>query len=255
MEHEPGSLLPSLTAICGDGPLRRYARRAACLGAAFHALSYYEEDTGHKAEVTLSWENDSCTVTIIDHSGCINDTVRALERALPRLLGSKPMVEAFHCRERGGEAKRYHGIVSALIEGFRGEVLDCMRRTAMASREYFYVVGWNGEYAEGLGEEYSVTLPSIPGVVFAHTHPGLCYPSSKDLASFADFFASGGIAEFIVSPSCSLAVYLEEPLSEEDYWLLLEVSRCVARAGEDSAAYSECMGKTAELRSVKLQLI
>jgi len=238
-----------------EASLAQYARRAACLGLAFHALSYYEEDTGRQAEVTVSVDDEKCSVVLVDYAGCDMDSVATLQRSLPKILGVKePLVRALSCSEDAPEALRYQGLAAMLVEGFRRGVLDCLKRLSLLDREYFYVAGWNGAYALGPGSERSVTLPSVPGVVFAHTHPDLCYPSAKDLYAFADFLAGGGIAEFIVSPSCGLAIYLDEPLLEEDYWLIIDVGRCVARA-RDGAAYNECLSRLSRLRSAKLQLV
>jgi hypothetical protein len=237
---------------------RRYARLAACYGVAFHVLAYYEEDSGHEAHVNIDAGGDGCRIELLDERGCVVESLEAAERALPKLLGATLVRHEATCSEAdaGREGLRYRGIVGRLLEEARAGILDCLRREAISSRlEFFYVAGLNGEYATGYGGEYSITLPRVPGVVFAHTHPGgLCYPSARDARSAADFLASGGLAELIVSPSCSFALFLEEPLSEEDYWRLQEVYECLnrARSGEE---YSACLSTLSRLRSLAASLL
>jgi len=239
---------------CRDDRLRGFARRASCIGAAFHALSYYEEDTGRKAGVTVE-PGEACRIEIVDEAECNREVVDRISSSLPRLLGA-PLAAEYSCATGTGDARllRYRGLARALLDSLTTMVLDCLRSLSRRGREHFYIAGWGGEYALGEGSERSVTLPSVPGVVFIHTHPGTCYPSSKDLQSFADFFSSGGLVEAIVSPGCALAFYLEEPLQEEDYWSLMDAARCVARS-KDGATYTDCLNRLFRMRSVKMQLL
>ncbi len=256
-EDEEG--MPARGPGCGEEALRRYASRAACLGAAFHFLAYYEEDTGREASVLIEWGETGCTVKVLDEAGCSAESVELASRALPRLLGAPGLAARVACGGPGaGEGLRYRGLASLIVEGFRRDVLPCLQGLASTGREYFYVAGWNGVYALGPGEERSVTLPLLPAVVFAHTHPGAsCLPSGKDLRSFADFFSSGGLAEFIVSTGCASAFYLVEPLPEDDYWLLQDAARCVSSAEQrrDELAYQECLQRLNRARGLVAALL
>ncbi len=256
-EDEEG--MPARGPGCSGEQLRRYASRAACLGSAFHFLAYYEEDTGREASVLIEWGESGCTVRIMDEAGCSAESVELASRALPRLLGAPGLAARVACGEPGmGEGLRYRGLASLIVEGFRRDVLPCLQRLASTGREYFYVAGWNAAYALGPGEERSVTLPQLPAVVFAHTHPGpSCLPSGKDLRSFADFFSGGGIAEFIVSTGCAFTLYLVEPLPEDDYWLLQDAARCVTTAEQrgDGLAYQECLQRLSRARALVAALL
>jgi hypothetical protein len=201
------------------------------------------------------FDGDTCRIELVDPISCSRETLEAAERALPRLLGAELIPFKLECGNREDEeGLRYRGITLHLLEQLRYSLLDCLRRLSLSGREYFYLAGWNGEYAIGAGDEYSITLPSVPGVVFAHTHPGLCYPSGRDLSSFADFLSSGGLIEAIVSPACSMALYLEEPLAEDDYWELLEAGKCVNKA-RTSEEYTTCLTRISSLRTVKAQML
>ena len=128
-------------------------------------------------------------------------------------------------------------------------------RLAGSGVEYFYIAGWNGEYALGPGSEREVSLPLIPSVVFAHTHPGpVCYPSWRDLRSFADYFASGGIAEFIVSTSCLYGITLRAPFTDKCYDALLEASSCARRAESgdvDAHSYLSCLNRVSSVECLE----
>jgi len=256
-EDEKG--MPARGRGCSDEALSRYAARAACLGAGFHVLAYYEEDTGRDASVLIEWSEKGCTVLVLDEAGCSAESIELASRTLPRLLGAPGLAARAACGAPGtGQGLRYRGLASLLLDGFRRDVLPCLRSLSATGREYFYVAGWNAVYALGPGEERSVTLPLLPAVVFAHTHPGgSCLPSGRDLRSFADFFSSGGLAEFIVSTSCASAFYLVSPLHEDDYWLLQEAARCVAESERrgDGIAYQECLSKLKGARSLAAALL
>ncbi len=238
--------------------LKRCARLAACIGLGFHSLAYYEEDTGREAYVEVE-PGEPCRVTLLDPSGCVEDTLDALYRALPMLVQAPLPSYELECREPvAEEGLRYRGLTLRLVSCIREHMVPCMKRLAVEPREYFAVLGWNGLYAVGPGSERAVTLPLIRSVVFGHTHPGpLCYPSWRDLRSFAEYFASGGLVEVIVSTNCAFVLRLVEPFAEDDYWALQETARCAERAekrgsGED---YMLCLNKLYGLRSVEAGML
>lgn len=236
--------------------MKLFAEQASCLGLAFHVLAYYEEDTGRTAAIRVEDSGD-CRIVVIDEAGCATESLEAAKRALPLLLGGSLRSFTLDCSEgnMGGGILSYRGIVSRLLESARYGLVDCLRRLAVQPPEYFYIAGWNGLYAFGPGDEYRVSLPQVPGVVFAHTHPGgLCYPSGKDLRSTADFLSSGGLAEIIVSPRCTYAIYLEAPMAEDDYWALQEAARCVNNA-KDGEEYISCLQRLAGLKTVATSLL
>ena len=178
---------------------------------------------------------------------CDSDSVAAAERSLPRLLRAPISGMSIECSERAGDGLRYRELGARIASLFREKVYPLLYRLAGSGVEYFYVAGWNGEYAMGPGTEREVTLPLIPSVVFAHTHPGpVCYPSWRDLRSFADYFASGGIGEFIVSTSCLYSIVLREPFTDECYDELVKLSSCVRSSeGRDDAVheYLACLNR------------
>lgn len=233
---------------------REAARRIACLGLSFHVLSYYVEDTGVDAGVEPLCSGEPRIV--IHAASCVDDTLEALKRSLPRILGAPIMGYTLECVEGfGGEYPGFSQVTSMIVRLFSNTFYKPLSEASVTGREYFVVIGWNGEIAYGRGGEYEIRLPLIPAVAFAHTHPGLsCYPSAQDLSSAADFLAAGGLAEFLVSRSCTSSLRLLAPLSEEDYWTLRRVSGCV-KGSRESEDYLECLAALNGLRTVAFEVL
>ena len=233
--------------------LLRFSRGTACRALGFHVLAYYEEDTGRRASVKLECGGEA-RVLLYDEHGCDRGSLEAAARALPRLLGAPTMRLHVECGSEPGVG--YRELTSEIVSLFRGLVLDWARRLALEGREYFLVVGWNGDYAWGPGSEHEVRLPLIPGAVFMHTHPGpLCYPSWRDLESFAEFMASGGVAEFIAARGCVFAARLVKPMSTDCYEALLGAADCVRRAGGDADEYLSCLNTASRADCLVLEQV
>lgn len=237
-----------------SGEVREAARSITCLGLAFHILSYYEEDTNLNARVKPLCGGKPRI--ILYSSRCIDDTLDALASTLSRILGAPLIDYTVECREDFSEyAIGFDELTSRIVGLFRSSFYKPLAELSMTSREYFLVVGWNSEIAYGPGKEYEVSLPLIPAVIFAHTHPSpSCYPSSRDVASIADFLAQGGLAEFVVSRSCMSVARLVKPFSEDDYWRLKEVSDCIKNAEHDED-YLECLNRVARLDTVVFEIV
>lgn len=242
------------TALEGSD-VRRAARNITCLGLAFHVLSYYEEDAGLAARVKPLCGGDKPRILLYS-SRCVDDTLDALASALPRILGAPLVDYTVECREDFSEdAIGFDELTSRIVSLFRSSFYRPLAELSVTGREYFLVVGWNSEIAYGPGREYEVSLPLIPAVVFAHTHPSpSCYPSPRDVASIADFLAQGGLAEFIVSRNCVSVARLVKPFSEDDYWRLKEVSDCMKKARHDED-YLECLNRVARLDTVVFEVV
>lgn len=234
--------------------LLRFSRDAACRALGFHVLAFYEEDTGRRASVNLSCSDEGARVLVYDEHGCEAESVEAAVRALPRLLGAPVMGLEAGCGSEPGV--RYGELTSGIVSLFRSLVYDWARRLALEGREYFLVVGWNGDYAWGPGGENEVRLPLIPGAVFMHTHPGpLCYPSWRDMESFAEFLASGGVAEFIAARGCVFTARLVEPMSTDCYDALLDAASCIRGSGDSPDRYLECLQRASGTSCVALELV
>lgn len=234
--------------------LKRFSAEAAELGLAFHILAYYEEDTQQEASIRLESGTEKTVYTVIT-SRCVKDAIESIKRSIPILLGAPMISFDVECIEDSGhvEGCRYRELSLKIRDAFRSYALDSLRSLSWRSREYFLVIGWNGEYAMGEGGEESVNLPLLPAVVFVHTHPSVaCYPSARDIDSFAEFFASGGIAEFIVSRSCSFRVALEGPFTSECYDGLKEVASCIKKSEKQ---YTTCINELNRFECISAELL
>jgi hypothetical protein len=234
--------------------LKRFSAETAKLGLAFHILAYYEEDTQQEASIRLEPGTEKTVYTIIT-SRCAKDTIESIKRSLPILLRAPLISFDVECIEDSNhvEGYRYRELSLKIRDVFRSYALDSLRSLSWRSKEFFLVIGWNGEYAMGEGGEESVNLPLLPAVVFVHTHPGVtCYPSARDIDSFAEFFASGGVAEFIVSRSCSFGVALEGPFTSECYDGLKEVASCIKK---NEKYYTTCINELNRFECISAELL
>ncbi len=232
---------------------KRIASKIACLGIAFHALSYYEEDCSHNAEVKIDLEDDS--ITILDFQKCCNDSIEAFRRSFGKIIGAP-----YHdCQIRCSTdvtltGEKYSSITQHITRLFLSAYRSVLTQLAITGYEYFLLIGWNGEIAYGRGDETRIHLPLIPGVVMAHTHPSpFCYPSGHDLRSSADFFSSGGLVEVIVSSNCAAVTRLTRPLSEDDYWKLIELSE-KAKKPKDYENYLSILNEVPKLSSIAFEV-
>jgi hypothetical protein len=228
----------------------------ACLGLAFHVLAWYMDDAGspHACIAGVSAHHGSCTVRVYDPQGCNSDTISFVEESLPRSLKLPTLKLDIACSSEAGDCYSYDTLSAGIARRGVRLVRELLERFNTESRELFMVIGWNGEIAYGVGGETSVQLPSISAPLFAHTHPSsICYPSHRDLESTAGFFAEGGIVSLIASNSCTFILRLVEPLSEDDYWLILDVARRL-REVKEFEEYMSLISSLSRLRSIATEV-
>jgi hypothetical protein len=229
--------------------------KIACRGVAFHLLSYYEEDCLHTARVTIDDNKD--TIIIFDEHKCCTDSIDAFRNYISKAI----MVPIKECNIKCLEnepwsAKTYDHLskeaVSLFIQGFG----NLMRKAASTGYEYFLIIGWNAEAAYGRGGETRISLPSIPAVIMAHTHPSpYCYPSGPDIESTAEFLSAGGLAELIFSTNCVSVIRLSRPLQEDDYWALIEIAKEVKKAKDDYSGYVRAINRLNTLHTIVFEIM
>jgi len=234
--------------------LSLFSLKAACIALAFHILSFYEEDSGREAGISLLDCSRPGNVRYRIHSpaGCNTSSIHLVEDALHLALGVRPLGFAVECSEEPG-GLRYEGLAGLMVRSYNRLARRLLEELSRSSREYFVIVGWNGLYALGAAREDRVELPQLPAPVFMHTHPGpLCLPSFRDLESAAEFFAGGGVAEFIASSTCSYAILLKSHYTLDCYDKLREAAACVKRsAREDFYSYTECLALLARSECIE----
>ncbi len=216
-----------------------WSQRVACLGVLFHIVTMFEDITGQPTSVV----NYECsipeTVEVALHAvSCepyeIDEVIRGV-KFVTRLSETQFKISCSY----GG-----HGLdadtlsleaVKLFLKGY-GELLTSWSSLPL---EHFLVVGWNGVAVAGEGSESRITVPVTRAAVFAHTHPrgSFCIPSYKDIETAAGFLAEGGIAEVVVSQACTFVLRLRKPLTEDDYWALLDASRRLKKVKDASSAY------------------
>lgn len=225
----------------------------ACLGFSFHLLSYYEEDSGRSASIHFQPPD---VVGLVDPRGCYEESIEAFERSFPVMMRApKPPCNVECIEEPSTDTMRYGEITRRIARLFLQHHLASLRDLAYTGYEHFVVVGWNGETAIGRGRERQITLPQVPAVVMAHTHPSpYCYPSGKDVYSAAGFFSQGGLVEVIVSTSCTLVMRLLEPFNEDDYWSMMKIAREMGKARGDAEKYLMELNKLSKLKSVLVEV-
>ncbi len=237
------------------GPIRIPA--IACRAVAFHVLSWYIDDSGseHACIGAVEVDDENCSISLYDPLGCKAESIEFVEEGLPRVLKAPMLDFTVTCTHEPGECmsfERLSRLVAREAIALAREVLAGY--TGQAGREVFIAIGWNGYVAHGVGGEDSVRLPGIPIPVLIHTHPStICYPSHRDVESSANLFAEGGIASIIVSPSCTSTLRLSAPLSEDDYWSLMETAKCLKNA-ESYEEYAECLSKLNTLKTVVFEV-
>jgi hypothetical protein len=203
------------------------SRMVACLGIAFHALTLYEEVAGTQARlldyrcelpraVTLRIGASKCSEQAID------DTIRAL-RFVTRLYGLKVAIEC----DEGAEANGLlaEEVVEKAVLVFIKSYADLIAKLVQEPYEHFLVLAWNGAALVGQGGEDKVDLPAAKLAILLHTHPrSYCLPSGRDVESAAALLAEGGLASIVAGGSCLLVISARRPISEDDYWTLMELS-------------------------------
>ena len=230
----------------------------SCYGLAVHAISIYYELVQHKpcSEIKLCErrrEENSIAVEIglADPWGCDKSILSEIEDYLHRLSLCNIKINcasnSLHCSTSSEHLKK-------IINRFKTIYMrKLISYTENSNKEFFMAVSWRGEVFIGEGEESSITLPLIRGVLFAHTHPSPnCLPSHRDILSFQDFFGEGGLVEFIVSNKCYLVAYTET-LTEEDYWKLQDIAMCIKRA-KNYENYSKCLRSIYSLKSIWVEI-
>ncbi len=239
--------------LFSDEGARKTSSAIACLGIAFHLLSYYEEDCGHHAEVKV--DADEGAITIVDLSGCCSDSIDAFRRSFGKIIGVPYRECEIDCSsDTASQGYRYRELSRNMTAMFLSKFRSTLTNLAVTGYEYFFIIGWNGEMAYGRGEETRIHLPLIPGVIMAHTHPSpLCYPSGHDLRSAAEFFLSSGLVEVIVSTSCVSVMRLVEPLREDDYWRLIDLSNKVKKIKEYEE-YIVALNELSKLSSIVFEV-
>ncbi len=229
------------------------ARLIACAGLAFHVLSYYVEDTGHSARVDFDCGDGLVRVWVYDPEGCVEASLESAVRVLPRLLRAPLLDVEGRCGGRGSYG--FEGLSRLVYSTFRRSgFYEWLKRVSAGGREHFLVVGWNGAYAEGAGSEDRVSLPMLSAPLIAHTHPGLCYPSWRDVLSAADFFSSGGLAEAIVSPVCGFMVRVTRPFSIDCLEALEDTAHCIRRAGGEDE-YLQCLSRLGSAGCIAAEML
>ncbi len=237
------------------------AKEAACTGIGFHILSYYIEDSGRTASVSLECrEGDKYRVVVLDSDprGCEEDSIIHAVNALPGILSSRLLEVEVDCRY-AGDTTSYRYLLRDIPVVIMHRVLSkqsFLREIAYRDKELFFLIGWNGEIAYGVGGEDSIVIPLVSGPLFIHTHPSEnCYPSYQDVKSMSEFFASGGLVEMIVSRRCISIARLVEPFLEEDYWALQEISNCMRKSRRDYYSYYSCIEKIKKLKSIIFEIV
>jgi len=243
----------SITTRLEEPRSKNTASRIACWGMAFHLLAYYEEDCGHRAEVLVDEANES--ITLADVSGCCRDSIEAFQRSFGKIIDVPHKECKILCSsDVATTGYSYNGVSRRITKLFLSQYRGVLAELALTGYEYFLLIGWNGELAYGRGGETRIHLPLIPGVVMAHTHPSpICYPSAHDLHSVADFFSSSGIVEVIVSSNCASVLKLVKPLSEDDYWRLLEISERIKKL-KNPEDYMQALGEVSKLSSLAFEV-
>ncbi len=235
---------------------------AACLGIAFHALSAYNEEAEHEAKILINECEPMRRINLVisDALGCSSEGLKTSLAVINTITRPIRLPVKLSCQtsDKGYENetlytldKASRSIVNYMLRGVGGKLKQLLNHN---THEYFLILSWNGEVFLGRGEETSIHLPLVKGVAFIHTHPkDYCFPSHQDLVSALDFFAEGGIIEMIASNTCLLIMRLITPLSENDYWSLQEISKCVARARKFED-YNRCLQSLWKLETIDAAL-
>ncbi len=201
------------------------SRRVALLGIAFHVLGdALEEDESAEVCMGTSHGVSLCSPKVCPDTGWIERLLTyTLGRAWLRLLP-----DGVICGCAGECTGSTEEIIRMLIRVYERGLEPHISSKTLTGREYFLVVGWNGEAVLAEGERREVHVPGVPMAVFMHTHPGgVCLPSDRDLDSFAEFFSRGGLLTGIYSAQCRFMLWVRRPFAEADYDLLAGLSRRV----------------------------
>ncbi len=228
------------------------SRRAACLGLAYHALTLYEEAVGQPARlISHACGLPSRFTATVAAPTCSEDVVEEVTRSLRFVTGLRSAELKLHCVDGiGPHGLSAEELCSKAVTTFLRGYGDFIARLVGEPYEYFITVAWNGTALLGRGREDHITVPAAKLALFLHTHPrGNCIPSSKDVEFAAALLAEGGLASMIAGSGCVLVIAALRPLSEDDYWALMDASRRLRKVRSFEEAHA-IIASLSRLRTV-----
>ncbi|MCI2414376.1 MAG: hypothetical protein MPF33_03855 [Candidatus Aramenus sp.] len=124
----------------------------------------------------------------------------------------------------------YDKIFSEYVEFLKEVMAPYTSRTMETGIEFINVLLDSGEFAIFEGEENKVSLPLPSGIALAHTHPGICLFSHKDLETADHNFIQRYVVVAVMNTKCGSFILRKGPYTPEDRESLLSLSKSVKRA-------------------------
>lgn len=111
------------------------------------------------------------------------------------------------------------------------ELMQYVHLTRLSGVEYSLLVTKSGDIYVAEGGLGRVVLPYLGEVILeAHTHPGMCLPSERDLRTAMVRYMEGLYAMGVLSPNCLFLLYRAGPVTEEDLDLVRRIVEVVSHS-------------------------
>ncbi|AWR95976.1 hypothetical protein DFR85_09340 [Acidianus brierleyi] len=103
-------------------------------------------------------------------------------------------------------------------------------RTMSNEIEFMNIILKSGEYLILEGDEDKVSLPIPEGIGVAHTHPGICLFSHKDIETADNTFIKGYVINSVLNPHCISSIFRKGAYTLDDRENLLSLAKSVKKA-------------------------
>jgi hypothetical protein len=124
----------------------------------------------------------------------------------------------------------YDKIAEEYIEFLEDVMLPYANRTMSNEIEFMNILLNTGEYLILEGDEDKVSLPIPEGIGVAHTHPGICLFSYKDIETADNTFIKGYVINSVLNPKCISSIFRKGVYTLDDRENLLQLSKSVKKA-------------------------
>lgn len=124
----------------------------------------------------------------------------------------------------------YMKIAEEYIEFLKDVMLPYASRTMSNEVEFMNILLKSGEYIILEGDEDKVSLPIPAGIGVAHTHPGICLFSHKDIETADSTFIKGYVINSVLNPQCISSLFRKGAYTLDDRGNLLSLAKSVKKA-------------------------
>lgn len=124
----------------------------------------------------------------------------------------------------------YGKIAEEYIEFLKDVMKPYANRTMSNEIEFMNILLKTGEYLILEGDEDKVSLPIPEGIGVAHTHPGICLFSHKDIETADNTFIKGYVINSVLNPRCISSIYRKGAYTLDDRENLLLLAKSVKKA-------------------------